>query len=90
MFAPDGPLSAMGSNLRERALGAWGQPEERLRGADWVMGPDARSSSWDKQFQKTASLGESTGGKFAYPFEKRGTRENVEALRRAESHLDTF
>lgn len=39
---------------------------------------------------KTVNLGEPSGGKFNYPIGKRRTKENVEALRRAESHLDAF
>lgn len=37
-----------------------------------------------------AGLGEPSGGKFTYPINKRRTKENVEALRRAEGHLDVF
>ncbi|QKX58716.1 uncharacterized protein TRUGW13939_05843 [Talaromyces rugulosus] len=39
---------------------------------------------------KVASLGEPSGGKFSYPVAKRRTKENVEALRKAEGHLDAF
>ncbi|KAK2755094.1 hypothetical protein FQN54_006623 [Arachnomyces sp. PD_36] len=39
---------------------------------------------------RAANLGEPSNGKFAYPIEKRRTKENVEALRRAERHLDAF
>lgn len=39
---------------------------------------------------RTVSLGEPSGGKFTYPVEKRRTKENVEALRSAEHHLDAF
>ncbi|CAI7631482.1 unnamed protein product [Penicillium glandicola] len=39
---------------------------------------------------RAAILGEPSGGKFTYPIEKRHTKENVEALRTAESHLDDF
>lgn len=39
---------------------------------------------------RAISLGEPSGGKFAYPVAKRRTKENVEALRRAEGHLDAF
>lgn len=35
-------------------------------------------------------LGQPSDGKFNYPIEKRRTKENVEALRRAEGHLDAF
>lgn len=34
--------------------------------------------------------GEPTGGKFTYPIHKRRTRENVDALRKAECSLDAF
>ncbi|KAG2417841.1 hypothetical protein HFD88_000940 [Aspergillus terreus] len=36
------------------------------------------------------SLGEPSGGKFTYPIDKRRTKENVAALRRAEANLDAF
>lgn len=39
---------------------------------------------------KTVDLGKPTEGKFTYPFEKRRTKENVTALRNAESCLDAF
>lgn len=39
---------------------------------------------------RVVSLGEPSGGKFTYPVAKRRTKENVEALRKAESHLDAF
>jgi hypothetical protein len=39
---------------------------------------------------KAVTLGESTKGKFTYPIEKRRTKENVEALRKAEANLDAF
>ncbi|KAM0700850.1 hypothetical protein Q7P35_012572 [Cladosporium inversicolor] len=35
-------------------------------------------------------LGAPTNGRFAYPIDERMTRENVEALRKAESNLDAF
>ncbi|KAJ0421360.1 hypothetical protein BJY00DRAFT_323347 [Aspergillus carlsbadensis] len=39
---------------------------------------------------KAVTLGQPTGGKFTYPIEKRRTKENVEALRKAEANLDAF
>lgn len=39
---------------------------------------------------KTVDLGKPTEGKFTYPIEKHRTKENVAALRRAESYLDAF
>ncbi|KAJ5794323.1 hypothetical protein N7457_000922 [Penicillium paradoxum] len=39
---------------------------------------------------RVVNLGNPTGGKFAYPVEKRRTIENVAALRSAERHLDDF
>ncbi|RAK97333.1 uncharacterized protein BO80DRAFT_428331 [Aspergillus ibericus CBS 121593] len=39
---------------------------------------------------RAANLGDPSDGKFKYPIEKRRTKENVEILRRAESHLDAF
>ncbi|KAH8804452.1 hypothetical protein F5884DRAFT_796055 [Xylogone sp. PMI_703] len=44
----------------------------------------------DQSFATAATLGEPTGGRFAYPFDKRHTKENVDALRKAEENLDTF
>ncbi|KAJ5738910.1 hypothetical protein N7493_002065 [Penicillium malachiteum] len=41
-------------------------------------------------YDEALSLGDPSGGRFAYPIEKRRTRENVEALRKAESNLDSF
>ncbi|EKG20875.1 hypothetical protein MPH_01739 [Macrophomina phaseolina MS6] len=37
-----------------------------------------------------ANLGDPSDKKFSYPVDKRRTRENVEAMRRAEQHLDLF
>ena len=39
---------------------------------------------------RAADLGEPTGGKFTYPIHKRRTRENLDALRKAECSLDAF
>lgn len=39
---------------------------------------------------RVVSLGVPSEGKFTYPVAKRRTKENVEALRKAESHLDAF
>ncbi|KAJ5912994.1 hypothetical protein N7504_001877 [Penicillium tannophilum] len=39
---------------------------------------------------RATSLGEPSGRKFDYPVQKRRTKENVEALRTAEAHLDAF
>lgn len=39
---------------------------------------------------RVVNLGEPSDGKFTYPVEKRRTKDNVEALRTAESHLDDF
>lgn len=57
-----------------------------------------RSRDWQKIFKAFYSKameqvfrqGIPTGGKFAYPIEKRRTKERVETLRRAESNLDDF
>jgi hypothetical protein len=37
-----------------------------------------------------ASLGNPSSGRFHYPVDKRRTRENTEAMRQAEKHLDAF
>lgn len=39
---------------------------------------------------EAVKLGDISGGHFAYPIDKRRTRENVETLRRSEGHLDDF
>ncbi|KAJ5711451.1 hypothetical protein N7488_005607 [Penicillium malachiteum] len=41
-------------------------------------------------YDEALSLGDLSGGRFTYPIDKRRTRENVEALRKAESNLDSF
>lgn len=43
-----------------------------------------------KNMGRAATLGTPTEGRFAYPVKKRRTRENVEALRKAEASLDAF
>lgn len=40
--------------------------------------------------KSAASLGNPDDGKFAYPLDKKRTKENVEVLRRAEKNLDEF
>ncbi|KAL4863409.1 hypothetical protein BDV12DRAFT_177532 [Aspergillus spectabilis] len=47
-----------------------------------------RPAIGEKNMNRVAKLGEPSGGKFAYPFEKRRTQGTVEALRRAEANLD--
>ena len=44
----------------------------------------------DKNVVQFAQLGNPSDGRFTYPFEKRRTKQNVEALQRAERHLDEF
>ncbi|KAF6794571.1 hypothetical protein CMUS01_16002 [Colletotrichum musicola] len=64
---------------------------------------DAVFDKWNQQWRNAASmalsrdflegasrLAEPTGAKFHYPYDKRRTRENVEALRRAEANLDSI
>ncbi|KAF5549809.1 hypothetical protein FMEXI_4060 [Fusarium mexicanum] len=41
-----------------------------------------------KEFDEAARLVEPSGGKFAYPYSKRRTKETVDTLRRAEANLD--
>ncbi|PYH79563.1 hypothetical protein BO82DRAFT_288668 [Aspergillus uvarum CBS 121591] len=43
-----------------------------------------------KDASQAAVLGDPSGGRFAYPIEKRRTKENVEILRQAEARLDAF
>jgi hypothetical protein len=59
---------------------SWGQILAALE----VAIPETSKSS------RAVNLGEPSNGRFIYPIEKRPTKENVEALRRAESHLDAF
>lgn len=42
----------------------------------------------DQNLGRLAKLSDPSGGKFTYPFGKRRTRENVDALRQAEAKLD--
>ncbi|KJR81440.1 uncharacterized protein SPSK_01075 [Sporothrix schenckii 1099-18] len=44
----------------------------------------------DNSLADATKLGTPTGGRFAYPCEKRPTKENTEALRQAERNLDAF
>jgi len=44
----------------------------------------------DQAFVRIAGLGDISDRRFFYPSEKRRTKENVEALRRAERNLDDF
>ncbi|KAK0667106.1 hypothetical protein QBC41DRAFT_304643 [Cercophora samala] len=47
-------------------------------------------ASKDQNFVGMARLADTSNRRFFYPIDKRKTKENVEALRRAESHLDSF
>ncbi|KAI1659783.1 hypothetical protein F4813DRAFT_401361 [Daldinia decipiens] len=42
----------------------------------------------DRNLLQVAQIGDPSDRRFAYPYEKRRTRQNVEELRRAEQHLD--
>jgi hypothetical protein len=55
---------------------------------DWAG--DRLSHAFARFGQSFGRLGAPTNGRFSYPVEKRMTKENVAALRRAESHLDAF
>ena len=44
----------------------------------------------DFQDNKKIGFGDMADGRYAYPIDKRRTKENVEALRRAEANLDDF
>ncbi|KAL2822761.1 hypothetical protein BDW59DRAFT_149106 [Aspergillus cavernicola] len=61
----------------EKEYKEWSEPWGRVRPA---MG--------DTHMNRVAMLGEPSGGKFNYPFEKRRTQKNVETLRSAEANLD--
>ncbi|KAI0135118.1 hypothetical protein F4814DRAFT_399921 [Daldinia grandis] len=54
---------------------AWGMTMEALR---------------DSNLIQVAQIGNPSDRRFAYPYEKRRTKQNVEELRRAEQHLDQF
>ncbi|PYI31035.1 hypothetical protein BP00DRAFT_344632 [Aspergillus indologenus CBS 114.80] len=58
----------------------WCQITERI--AQAVLEPKGASQA--------AVLGDPSGGKFAYPIERRRTKENVAILRQAEARLDAF
>jgi hypothetical protein len=44
----------------------------------------------NKNLRPAARLGDISGGRFAYPIDKRRTKENVETLRQSETNLDAF
>ncbi|KAH8775311.1 hypothetical protein F5883DRAFT_627450 [Diaporthe sp. PMI_573] len=44
----------------------------------------------EKNLGRAVILGDLSGGRFAYPIDKRRTRENTETLRQSEENLDTF
>ena len=56
----------------EKEYKKWSEPWGRVRPA-----------VQEKHLNRVVKLGEPSGGKFTYPFEKRRTKKNVEALRRA-------
>lgn len=57
-----------------------------------------RTASWaamlaaitDKNLASVVNLVDTSGGRFAYPVEKRKNKQNVETLRQAEANLDAF
>ena len=49
-----------------------------------------RKALGEDNLAEAVRLGDISGGRFAYPIEKRRTRENVETLRRSEGNLDEF
>ncbi|RYP74945.1 hypothetical protein DL771_002729 [Monosporascus sp. 5C6A] len=59
--------------------------EERTRVWSMVM-----ETFRDRNLIQVAHLGTPSDRRFAYPYEKRRTKENVEELQRAERHLDEF
>ncbi|RMZ38916.1 hypothetical protein CA14_003389 [Aspergillus flavus] len=73
-----GDLSIFSQSLRS------GQSWTRILAALKAALPERDKSN------KTVDLGKPTEGKFTYPIEKHRTKENVAALRRAESYLDAF
>lgn len=44
----------------------------------------------EQRLGQVSKFGDITDGRFTYPIEKRRTKENVEALRKAEANLDAF
>ncbi|KAH8759995.1 hypothetical protein F5883DRAFT_564348 [Diaporthe sp. PMI_573] len=48
------------------------------------------SAIQEKNLGRAVELGNLAGGRFAYPIEKRRTKENVETLRQSEANLDAF
>ncbi|RYO75691.1 hypothetical protein DL762_009881 [Monosporascus cannonballus] len=59
--------------------------EERTRIWSMIMG-----ALRDRNLVQLAKLGTPSDRRFAYPYEKRRTKQNVEELQRAERHLDEF
>ncbi|KIH89332.1 hypothetical protein SPBR_07237 [Sporothrix brasiliensis 5110] len=62
------------------------------RAVDAEHAPMARiqAAVQENSLADATRLGTPTGGRFAYPCEKRRTKENTEALRQAERNLDAF
>ncbi|KAJ6032214.1 hypothetical protein N7540_002946 [Penicillium herquei] len=79
-----------------RALERTGAEKENDMIADYMKWKESWdrmiSTLWDSTpgLDTAIGLGEPSNGKFTYPIEKRRTSENVNALRKAESHLDIF
>ncbi|RYO96355.1 hypothetical protein DL764_007491 [Monosporascus ibericus] len=71
--------------LLDRADGIKTDFEERTRFWSMIM-----KALRDSNLSKVAQLGTPSDKRFAYPYEKRRTKQNVEQLQRAEQHLDEF
>ncbi|KAI0854223.1 hypothetical protein F5Y00DRAFT_222564 [Daldinia vernicosa] len=63
------------------------ESDYKKRTEPWAMMMEALR---DINLVQVAQIGNPSDRRFAYPYEKRRTKQNVEELRRAEQHLDQF
>ncbi|KAI8713049.1 hypothetical protein NCS52_01248200 [Fusarium sp. LHS14.1] len=95
-----GDLSIMAQCSRQLELyQPWAQTFE-AKSVDHVDNFKAEHAQWgqpwaqffpairDQNITNVGRLAEPSGGKFSYPFDKRRTKDTVDALRRAEANLD--
>ena len=63
------------------------EKEFSKRTAQWA---GIHSAIQEKNLGQAVKLGDVSGGRFAYPIDKRRTKENVDTLRQSEANLDAF
>jgi hypothetical protein len=97
-----GDLSIIAQCLKQiDSYHPWAQTFEPAvieRGLNFVNEYKERSKLWDMMcrafrtphLDDAVKLGAPTSGRFTYPYDKKRSQENVEALRKAESNLDNF